>query len=637
MMCSKSSRVWATLVIRMSRKRKEKAAAQELEEANAQSATVPSQHAARGLMVACLGLGLWLLQRTWFKWADVLVDYGRELYVPWRLSEGDVLYRDIAYFNGPLSPHWNALWFSLFGTGYSVQVGVNLALLGVFIVLIYRMLTRLGNATTAGLTLLFALPVFVFAHNAGIANYNFVSPYSHEMTHGLLLAILALGASMRVEPSSPQARRQLITTGMFLGLLFLTKAEIFAATTLGVAVILGGGLFAAKANAASWRSAVTAVLGATLAVPVVAFVLLFFAMPAGLAAYSVLGSWTGIFGSEVSDLPFYQVGMGLDNPSARIELMGASFGILALAFVPGLVLDLAVRLGSKKSLAWTLATVVAIATFAIWRTSEVFAERLALPLPLLLGVIVLVLGARLITCSDPVQRRLFAARTGFAVFALAMLAKMILNVRFEHYGFVLAFPAMAVVFLATTAWLPSWVRAKGGSGLLVAASALGVFAAVATQRWEGTEAMLARKVNEVGEGRDRMWTDSRGLYVQSALDQIEEQFAPDDELLVIPEGITINYWSRRKIAIPYTNYMPPELILYGEQTLLEALETNPPAGVVIVHKNTAEYGFPLFGTDYGAEMMKWVMSRYSPVYMDQRGGPPLRAGTSFGLGILKPK
>ena len=66
---------------------------------------------------------------TWRAWPDPVVDFGRELYVPWRLAQGDTLFRDIAWFNGPLSPYWNALWFRAFGTGLMTIVLVNLALL----------------------------------------------------------------------------------------------------------------------------------------------------------------------------------------------------------------------------------------------------------------------------------------------------------------------------------------------------------------------------------------------------------------------------------------------------------------------------------------------------------------------------
>ena len=39
---------------------------------------------------------------VWSVGPDPLIDFGRELYVPWRITEGDVLYRDVAYFNGPV-------------------------------------------------------------------------------------------------------------------------------------------------------------------------------------------------------------------------------------------------------------------------------------------------------------------------------------------------------------------------------------------------------------------------------------------------------------------------------------------------------------------------------------------------------
>ena len=32
---------------------------------------------------------------SWLKWPDPLIDFGRELYTPWQLSSGKVLYRDV--------------------------------------------------------------------------------------------------------------------------------------------------------------------------------------------------------------------------------------------------------------------------------------------------------------------------------------------------------------------------------------------------------------------------------------------------------------------------------------------------------------------------------------------------------------
>jgi hypothetical protein len=52
-----------------------------------------------------------MLAWSWGRWPEVVLPFGRALYVPWQLAAGKVLYTDIAYFNAPLSPYLNALCF----------------------------------------------------------------------------------------------------------------------------------------------------------------------------------------------------------------------------------------------------------------------------------------------------------------------------------------------------------------------------------------------------------------------------------------------------------------------------------------------------------------------------------------------
>ena len=49
-------------------------------------------------LVALAGLTLLFLAFSWRKWPDPLIDFGRELYTPWRLANGAVLYRDVELF-----------------------------------------------------------------------------------------------------------------------------------------------------------------------------------------------------------------------------------------------------------------------------------------------------------------------------------------------------------------------------------------------------------------------------------------------------------------------------------------------------------------------------------------------------------
>src|SRR5881275_1459520 len=87
-----------------------------------------------GLVIATF---LFMLAWTWLTWPDPIVDFGRELYVPWQITQGKVLYRDIAYFNGPLSPYFNALVFRILGVSLHSVVIVNLALLGLLTFIIW--------------------------------------------------------------------------------------------------------------------------------------------------------------------------------------------------------------------------------------------------------------------------------------------------------------------------------------------------------------------------------------------------------------------------------------------------------------------------------------------------------------------
>src|SRR5580765_6874620 len=111
-----------------------------------------------GFAVA-LAMLLW----TWGTWPDVLVDFGGELYVPWRLAQGDVLYRDVAYFTGPLSPYLDALWFRLFGASLMTLALANVVLIAAITALLFRVLEKAADlASAAGATIVF-LVLFAFA------------------------------------------------------------------------------------------------------------------------------------------------------------------------------------------------------------------------------------------------------------------------------------------------------------------------------------------------------------------------------------------------------------------------------------------------------------------------------------------
>ncbi|MFH0981307.1 MAG: glycosyltransferase family 39 protein [Planctomycetota bacterium] len=205
---------------------------------------------------------------SWRKWPDPLVDFGRELYIPWQLASGKVLYRDIACLFGPFSQYLNALWFKLFGVSLSTLIFCNLAILAGMTILIYRLLadaTDRLTATTAGLTLLL---LFAFSEYTTIGNYNFVCPYSHEATHGTALAVAMIFCLSKTETHLPGLMHLL--AGLCLGFVMLTKAETSLAACAVVVVWLILCVLV-RPPRARFNTRLTLVLLLATAVPMVGF------------------------------------------------------------------------------------------------------------------------------------------------------------------------------------------------------------------------------------------------------------------------------------------------------------------------------------------------------------------------------
>ena len=570
------------------------------------------------------------------RWPDVVVDYGRELYVPWRMLEGERLFGDLSWFNGPLSPSWNALVLRLFGVGISTLVAVDLALFALLLALLHAQLRSFASTTAATLACLVVLCVCGFAQLLFIGNYNFATPYSHEATHGVLLGLAALAAAHRFAVAGRPAWA--FASGAFVGLAFLTKPEMFIAAAAGALVAVGlAGLRSRRLVAAG----VALALGAL--VPVGAsWLLLHESLGAAGAWSATLGAWPQLAATDVSQQRFYLTSMGLDRPLANVASMlrWALWAVAALA--PAATLALLVR-GPRSSSAtaasaagaspwWIGAAVVGTGLMGAALYGDGGWLQAPRAWPLFAGVAFVVAARR--ASSGPDAPRWIAA-AAFSAFALAMTGKMLLNARLYHYGFALGLPATALVAaLAWDAW-PAGVARRGGSAAVAragVATALAAFAGIALVQ---TARMHAGKTIEMGNGRDRFLADARGATVNAALAWLEGCAAPGAEkptLAVLPEGVTLNYLSRSRNPTPYFNFMPPEIILFEEARILAAFQAHPPDLVFLVHKDTSEYGLRWFGRDYARQLGAWLRDRYDEV--ERFGDPPLRPGSRFGIDAL---
>ena len=366
-----------------------------------------------------------MLTWTWGTWPDVLVDFGDQCYIPWRLTEGEVLYRDIAFYNGPLSQYFNALCFRAFGASLHTLVLCNLALLTMLIVLLYCALRQVSRRFAATIACLVFVLLFAFEQFVGIGNYNYVCPYSHEATHGLMLSLLAIVLAW---PSERHGSSRAIASGIALGLALLTKAEVFLP---GAAATLVAVTFGLVWECQGWGRR-TARFGcfllAFLVPPLLAFLCLASAMPAQQALLGTLGSWVVAVRSDLTSLPFFREGTGMDHPLGNVGKMAAMSGVYALILLPAAGLGLALRRGAKYRVP-VAAVVFVVAAVLLWQfRKDISWSNMARPFPLLiLLTLVAVAAAFFPQRHDKLARRRFVRQVSLLTFALVMLTKIILN------------------------------------------------------------------------------------------------------------------------------------------------------------------------------------------------------------------
>src|SRR5271170_2403194 len=118
--------------------------------------TQPANSAGDSRFAQWMGLGIVAVAfiaatiLSWRKWPDALVDFGMQLYLPWKISTGSVLYRDLKYLTGgPLSQYYDAALFKVFGVSLLTLVISNLVIAAGLILLIYRRFLAATGVWTA--------------------------------------------------------------------------------------------------------------------------------------------------------------------------------------------------------------------------------------------------------------------------------------------------------------------------------------------------------------------------------------------------------------------------------------------------------------------------------------------------------
>ena len=582
-----------------------------------------------GIITVFILLTLW----SWRSWPDILIDFGRALYIQWQLSLGKVLYADIAFDNGPLSQYINALWFKLFDVSISTLIYCNLAIFAILVFLIYQIFKHACGSFCATISCFVLLCVFGFSQYVSIGNYNYICPYSHEQTHGITLCVAMIYFFMNYLKSKKFYWCGL--AGVCYGMIFLTKIEITiaatAATFLGLNIIL----FTSK-PVNTRRILLNYSIGALIPI-LFFFIFLWTRLPFETVLQGLFMNVTTIFDNQTMGSTFYRAIMGTDHPKANLTEMVREFAGISGIIVFTAGIDILFRRIQKWRL--LLSTVLGALAFIIMTNTPFQWLNAGSSLPLVSLITSLIF---IIICFRYRQNHSFITRFAplaiWAFFSLVLLLKIVLNTHIFHYGFVLAMPAALMLVACLCCLIPSVLAKKFARGDMFRAIMIALIFAGVLSFLQISSKIYIRKTLAIGKGGDLIYTfdptlDPMGWCMKEIIITLKSLMNTDETLLVLPEGALINYLLRRDNPTKHTVFVPILMNLFGgEKEILNDIKSHPPDYIVYLHRPMTEFGAGYFGVDCGKIIMDWVKLNYVPV---KTFSPPLVKGAPYGIAILK--
>lgn len=488
--------------------------------------------------------------QSWLQWLEPVIDTGRDLYIPEQLRHGTRLYGDILYFYPPLTPYLLAAITAITGSSLPAYAAIGFASAALMAFALAKIIHPLAGrlATTA------VLLVFVSFSVAGVNGWgsNFFFPYAHAATFGMLFLTGGVALLLRNRPAFALA---LLLAASW------TKIE-YAAFAFALV------LFAALTRRIAWKALALYVLAfaATIVIAIA-----FFgadALRANIFPPSLLGGATA--------RAFY----------ARVNGTDAWLRNLELAFRGALLIGIfAWMLRAKRNaLHWIL-----LGLSGFFLANDMFFRAWVL-----LQLALLPFAIR--KPREPLALLL--------LFSLCGTSRIFLNLTPVWYGFVFFIPVMLLIAYVLFAWLPergvySRESAVLWLPLVIAICASGLVAAHRT--YDGALSVTTARGTYID--RDHL----RGQETMALLAYLRDVQAR--ELVVMPEGLGINYLSEIRTPLRHQTFTPAE-IGGDDRAVVAELMAKRPQYVVFVERDMREFGSSGMGNDYGFAIVEFLRENY---------------------------
>lgn len=529
------------------------------------------------------------------------IDTGRELYIPLRILNGEVLYRDIVNIYGALAYQVNALLYMVFGVNLNALriFGVlnSTLIIWIFMLICGEIFPKKNDTAEKGnlsgqngIWQFAVIPLVVGVCSLGTFNYTL--PYSFAMTYGLSTFLASVLFFIKfVKNDNPQFAYYAC---LFAGIAVACKYDFL----LFAFFLFGYILFNKKISTVD-------VLISFVSLVIVPF----------LSIGALL-----LQGMQMSDL---------QGAFALVKAIGRTYSLKYFySHFSGACLCFAVlSYSSVKTL--MLVAITAIVTFSKkWCQNDKFLLGLVYAFALagivyvgFSGYSLLAIVNALIFCifyKKIVQNRplfvfmisaiLFSFKTFFAVnidvygtytmpLIILSIAAFLFNVNYsENIEVKKTVNSFASILLIGFLFLSG---AKSALTLILKIN--GVIPVVAIKNTNS----VIKATNSVFVYRQVAKT------LNEAIEYVENNTKETDKVVVIPETMYLNFVTKRPADNIFDSLTPMYFETFGEEFVINHFEQSRPEYFILNNRDTSDYGKRYICTDYGKQFCRFVEEKYT--------------------------
>lgn len=501
----------------------------------------------------------------------LIIDCGREVYYPQEILNGKVLYKDLFNIYSPFAYLFNAFLFKIFGINLSVLcVAGSVCALGIIsgiFLLTKKILNdQIAFAISCLAIVIGLVPTYIF-------NYTF--PYAFAMTYGLCAFLFSL--LFLINYINSRNNIFLFTSLFLAGLSICCKYEFLPYLLVYLPVF-----FVLKPK---FNTIFIGFLFFSL-IPEMCFAYLF---SKGLTLYDLHNTIDLIVKmSQTQTLKYFYMHFGVfphkETFVAIILTFLALFTPLFVYIIPVLFKE---RI--KNPILGLVFTYLAFCLMILFKNGTVVDIFMSLPILLLVLSIIN-------------YKKLFNNLNIFVIVASAFLVslKVFWGIIISSYGiYYLPIIVIAIAFLFKDKFTEKeWNYI--GFYILVLSVLIGF----------NNLKQLVRTNTLISSPKGSLYVEKKYETTNQLLSFIEKNTEKSDKILILPEGMMINFLSDRKTDGFYNSFIPLYEETFGITAFREYYEKNMPNYIILNSWNTSDYYFSMICEDYGLDFCNFIKQNY---------------------------